>query len=284
MLPSVTNERTSLLGKGEVDRRDQTPDNKLRNILLITLAAGLATLLYISSPTARLQHDGKTSWTNNPVQSDVMNMKSSKSSSSSPNIVFILADDMGYNSINEDVSPFLYKLQKKGIELTSYYSQEACTPARSALMTGRNPLSIGTQFCAQGSASSSGLGLDETTVAEVIKSNGYTTYMLGKWNLGNASPRYLPTARGFDYYLGYLDGYTNYWSKVNPDYPDYVDFMYSDSECYYMYDGDDLNDYSTTIFQDSAVAAIGTHDFDDSPLFLYVAFQATRDPWSGKLK
>ena len=175
---------------------------------------------------------------------EVITKKSSKGSGS-PNVVFILADDMVYNSISEDVSPILYKLQNEGLVLESYYSQEACTPARSALMTGRSPLATGLQYYQKGSANTAGLGLDEATIADVMHDNGYTTYMLGKWNLGNASPRYLPTARGFDYYFGYLDGYTNYWSKLNPDYSDYIDFMYSDSECYYMYDGDDLTEYFT---------------------------------------
>jgi arylsulfatase A-like enzyme len=103
--------------------------------------------------------------------------------------------------------------------------------------------------------------------------------MLGKWNLGNASPQQLPTSRGFDYFLGFLDAYNHYWSKLNPDFPEFMDFMYADSTCYYKYDGDDLAEYSTTIFQNAAVASIDAHDFDESPMFLYLSMQAARAPF-----
>ena len=196
-----------------------------------------------------------------------------------PNIIFFLADDLGYNSLSSDVSPYLHSLGNKGVTLENYYSQEACTPARAALLTGRYPLSLGLQFYQQGSTQTGGLTLDETTLANVLQDNGYTTYMLGKWNLGNASPLNLPTARGFDYYLGFLDGYNFYWSKRSPDVPMYTDFLYSDSECYYAYDGDNVNQYSTFIYQDSAVASIKNHDFDKTPMFMYLAFQAVRSPF-----
>ena len=52
--------------------------------------------------------------------------------------------------------------------------------------------------------------------AQVYTAAGYDTYMFGKWNLGNGSPRYLPTARGFNYFMGYMDGFNDYWSKNAP--------------------------------------------------------------------
>ena len=61
-----------------------------------------------------------------------------------PNIIFMLSDDQGYNSLKDEVTPFLRGLQSQGINLGKYYSQEACAPTRMALLTGRYPLSIGT--------------------------------------------------------------------------------------------------------------------------------------------
>ena len=203
----------------------------------------------------------------------------SKKSSSKPNIIFVLADDVGYNSISLDVAPFMQSLKDDGIVLEQYYSQESCTPARAALLTGRYPLTLGMQFYEQGAATDGGLPTDETTLADVLQDEGYTTYMLGKWNLGNAAASDLPTARGFNYYLGFLDAYNYYWTKRNPDFPDYKDFMYSDNQCYYMYDGADMNQYSTAFFKDAAVASIEGHDFDESPMFMYVALQSARAPF-----
>ena len=203
----------------------------------------------------------------------------SKKSSSTPNIVFVLADDVGYGTISSDVTPFMQSLKDDGISLETYYSQESCTPARAALLTGRYPLTVGVQFYEQGAATDGGLPDDETTIANVLADEGYTTYMLGKWNLGNAAASQLPTSRGFNYYLGFLDAYSYYWSKRNPDFPDYKDFMYADNKCYYQYDGSDIEQYSTSFFQNAAVASIEGHDFDASPMFLYVAFQSARAPF-----
>ena len=228
----------------------------------------IASILFISSTTKSSINDVMTP-----------NLSSKKSSKNPPNVVFILADDMGYGSLSSDVTPFMHGLSNKGVSLESYYSQETCTPARAALLTGRYPLSIGVQFYEQGVAKLGGLPDDETTLAELLQDEGYTTYMLGKWNLGNSSPNLLPTARGFDYYLGFLDAYNHYWSKSNPDYPDFTDFMYSDSSCYYQYDGDDMKTYSTTIFGNAAVSAITGHDYDKSSMFLYVSLQAARAPF-----
>jgi len=108
-----------------------------------------------------------------------------------PNVVFILADDMGYNSLRPDITPFLARLRDGGVSLTNYYTQELCTPARASLLTGRYPLSVGLQHGSINVKTNGTLPLDETTVADVLKASGYTNYMLGKWNLGNASPRYV---------------------------------------------------------------------------------------------
>ncbi len=204
-----------------------------------------------------------------------------------PNFVFILADDVGWNALgyeNFDLSfatPNLTKMAKNGVILSNYYSQESCSPARSALLTGRYPISTGMQYGSVEPTYEYGLNSEETLLPEVLRdSGGYKNYILGKWNLGHYNPKYLPTARGFDYFLGFLDGHNYYWSKRDPSCSTYWDFMYSDSVCYDLYDGADRETYSTTLYGQKAVDAITSHDFASNPLFMYLAVQAAHDPFS----
>lgn len=204
--------------------------------------------------------------------------------SSKPNIIFLLADDLGWNSIGHEdydidfTTPTLTAMAAKGITMENYYAQEVCTPARGSLLTGRHPLSIGMQYFMVESAIPWGLELNETTIAEVMSDNGYKTHMLGKWHLGHSTPRYLPTARGFDTFTGMLNGESYYWSKRNPDHPHFKDFLASDRDCFWPYDEEDIHDYSTHQYRDMAVEIIENHDTVD-PLFMYLSFQAVHDPF-----
>jgi len=231
-----------------------------------------------------------------------------------PNIIFLLADDLswgsagfgpyGENSDMDFVTPTLNSWAEDGIVLSNYYTQESCTPARAALMTGRYPLSIGMQYGAVEATVSWGVNMSETLFPQVLQRSGkYTNYQLGKWNLGHFSPKLLPTARGFDYFLGYQSGSTRYWSKQCPDTyhsskrghddndddndnnddaentNNFIDLIYGDGSCYSGYDGSDLHKYSTYLYRDKAVKIINKHNYEDKSLFLYVSFQAVHDPF-----
>ena len=212
------------------------------------------------------------------------NTESETVASSKPNIIFILADDLGWNSIGHEdydidfTTPTLTEMAAKGITMENYYAQEVCTPARGSLLTGRHPLSIGMQYFMVESAIPWGLELNETTIAEAMSAAGYKTHMLGKWHLGHSTPRYLPTARGFDTFTGMLNGESYYWSKRNPDHPHFKDFLASDRDCFWPYDEEDIHDYSTHQYRDMAVEIIENHDTTDS-LFMYLSFQAVHDPF-----
>lgn len=201
-----------------------------------------------------------------------------------PHIIFILADDMGWNSIGYEnfdldfATPTLNAMASEGVVMTQFYAQEVCTPARGALLTGRYPLTIGMQFSMVQTAIPWGLELPETTIAEVLKADNYSTHMLGKWHLGHYSPRALPTARGFDTYTGFVNGEQYYWSKRNPDHTHFKDMIYSNTTCYAPYTNDDLHTYSTFFYRDKAVDLINEHN-QSSPFFLYLAFQAVHDPF-----
>ena len=122
-----------------------------------------------------------------------------------PNIILINIDDLGY----ADISPFggkvktpnLDRMAAEGMKLASHYAAPVCSPSRAAMMTGCYPKRVlpisGVLF----PSAAVGLNPEETTVAEVLKKQGYLTTCIGKWHLGD-QPEFLPTAQGFDSYFG----------------------------------------------------------------------------------
>ncbi len=123
-----------------------------------------------------------------------------------PNFVIINIDDLGYG----DISPFgsklnrtpnLDRMAKEGRLLTSYYAAPLCTPSRAALMTGCYPKRVMPIPNVLFPVSNIGLAPEETTVAELLKSAGYSTGIIGKWHLGD-QPEMLPTRQGFDEWFG----------------------------------------------------------------------------------
>tara|TARA_R110002012_G_scaffold279451_7_gene467649 strand:+ start:57826 stop:59280 length:1455 start_codon:yes stop_codon:yes gene_type:complete len=123
-----------------------------------------------------------------------------------PNIVIIFTDDQGYNDVGVFGAkgfntPNLDQMAKEGAQLTNFYvAQAVCSASRAALLTGcySNRVSI---HNALGPESKIGLNPDETTLAEVLKAEGYATAIYGKWHLGD-EPEFMPTRQGFDEYFG----------------------------------------------------------------------------------
>ena len=129
----------------------------------------------------------------------------SSQSQKPPNIILILADDLGYGDVgcygSRIKTPNIDRLSREGVRFTDYYAASSvCTPSRAALMTGRYPVRSGLTGVLQ-AADTNGLPESETTVAQTLRSAGYRTAAVGKWHLGSMR-QYLPTNRGFDEYLG----------------------------------------------------------------------------------
>lgn len=122
-----------------------------------------------------------------------------------PNIIIILADDLGYGDLSSYGSqtirtPNIDELVDDGIKLTDFYADPTCSPSRAALLTGRYAIRSGITSIFT-SDSWTGLPEDEITIAEILKENGYATSIVGKWHLGHRD-KFLPTRHGFDEYYG----------------------------------------------------------------------------------
>jgi arylsulfatase A len=130
-----------------------------------------------------------------------------------PNIVVIFADDLGYGDLGafgapNIRTPRLDAMAAEGQKWTSFYVQPVCSPSRAALLTGRLPVRNGMFGTPAGAApkvfrdnAAQGLPIDEVTIAELLKTAGYSTGMIGKWHLGQL-PQFLPTRQGFDSWYG----------------------------------------------------------------------------------
>ncbi len=123
-----------------------------------------------------------------------------------PNIVFIMADDLGYGDLGcygqkRIETPHIDRLAREGMRFTDFYAgSTVCAPSRCVLMTGYH-----TGHCFIRGNSKENLRPDDVTVAEALKAAGYTSALCGKWGLGHEGSDGVPTRQGFDYFYGYLD-------------------------------------------------------------------------------
>ena len=141
-------------------------------------------------------------------------------SAEKPNVVFILADDLGYNEMNwmnatrGIQTPHLDALAHSGVTMKNYYVGAICSPTRSMLMTGRYTTRLGTQSSVIFWDTPWGVPINETFVGQDFQNAGYSTAMFGKWHLGMFKQAYTPKHRGFDEHAGYYQGCGSAWTHV----------------------------------------------------------------------
>lgn len=206
-----------------------------------------------------------------------------------PNIVLILADDLGYSDIgcfgSEIATPNIDHLAASGVALTQFYNQTRCCPTRATLMTGRYPHQVGIgdmidayaaadRAAAASPAYQDHLSTNSPTMAEILRAAGYRTLMCGKWHLGKR-PEEWPVHRGFDRSFVQINGAMNYFGGNSGAGP--RDPMALDDKPYVPpHDGF----YSTDAFTDHAIEfmAEAVKQHASQPFFLYLPYNASHWP------
>lgn len=203
-----------------------------------------------------------------------------------PNIVLIVSDDQGYNDLGclgntSLITPNLDRLAAEGVRCTNYYvSWPACTPSRGSILTGRYPQRNGLYDMIRNDVADYGykippeeyavspervLGMDtrEVMISDVLKQQGYTNAVFGKWD-GGSLKRYLPLQRGFDEFYGLVNTGIDYYTHERYGVPS----MYHNNTLTEK----DKGTYATYLFRDHAVRFI--EENRDRPFFLYLPFNA----------
>ncbi len=184
------------------------------------------------------------------------------------NIVFMMADDLGWNDVgyhgSEIHTPRVDSIAARGTRLSRYYASPLCSPTRAAFLTGRMPLRYGVDRPIE---TRGGLPLDESLLPEMVRDAGYQTAIAGKWHLGLEHVQFHPHNRGFDSAYGHLGPALDYWTHI------------WDGGLDWHRDGNSLDEdgYTTALIGAEAERVIRERD-PSKPLFLYVAFNAPHGP------
>ncbi len=202
-----------------------------------------------------------------------------------PNIVMIIADDMGYSDIGtfggEINTPNLDALAKAGMMLTHFYGAPTCSPTRSMVLSGVDNHQAGlgamVEYMASNQKGKPGyegyLNQRVVTIPTLLKQAGYHTYMAGKWHLGKKKGL-LPSDRGFEQTFALLDGAADHYTQrgYNPARP--VASYSSNGAAVELPE----NFYSTDYYTDKLIEFIDSDRNDDQPFFLYATFTSPHDP------
>lgn len=206
-----------------------------------------------------------------------------------PNVVLLLADDMGYGDLSSygcpDIrTPNIDSIGRGGVRFTQFYANAPeCTPTRSALLTGRYQQRVGGLECAIGVSNVGryddaiwlqerdelGLPASEMTMARILKGHGYDTACFGKWHLGYLD-KFLPARHGFDEYFGVLGGNADYFTHTEAD---------GWHALYHNRRSVHRKGYMTDLIVEHATAWLSKRS--QKPFFLYVPFTAPHTPVQG---
>jgi len=192
-----------------------------------------------------------------------------------PNIVVLLADDMGFGDVGcygaEVETPHIDQLAEEGMRFSQFYNYPRCSPTRASLLTGQYPHQVGmgdlTTSSKDAPAYQGYLNDQCVTIAEALEGVGYQSMMVGKWHVGHKTKDRWPTGRGFDRFYGehrYVDDY------FKPTHQLYLDGETVEPRGRDWYSTDAYTDYALQ-FMEGAQAA-------GDPFFMYVAFNAPHFP------
>lgn len=198
-----------------------------------------------------------------------------------PNIILIMADDLGYGDLpsygNSQIqTPYLDFLASEGVRFIDFHSNgSVCSPTRAALMTGKYQQRTGVSgVITAKSHREVGMRLDEITLAEELKKQGYATAMFGKWHLGYA-PEFNPIHQGFDKFVGFVSGNVDFQAHI--DQEGYLDWWKGDSIA-------NEKGYTTDLITQYGLNFIQTHNPQKTgkPFFLYLPHEAPHYPYQNR--
>ena len=199
---------------------------------------------------------------------------------SKPNVIIILADDAGYSDFgfmgsDEIKTPNLDQLALDGVTFNNaYVSASVCSPSRAGLLTGMYQQRFGHE-CNLDSDVNNSFDPNQITIAEALKTEGYSTGLIGKWHLGDKKQNH-PLNNGFDYFWGFISGARNYFydpNEVNRNSIRNVVENYSQTN----FDG-----YLTDVLGDKAISFIDKNYQSNNPFFLFLSFNAPHTPMHAK--
>ena len=193
-----------------------------------------------------------------------------------PNIIVVLADDLGYAELGcygskTFKTPHIDALAEGGLRLTDFHSNGAvCSPTRAALLTGRYQQRSGIDGVVTAkSHRHTGLGLEQETVAELLKRAGYATGMFGKWHVGY-DPKFNPSNQGFDEFHGFVSGNIDLFSHI--DQEGWFDWWVKDQLSY-------VPGYAPHLITERGIEFI--RKYKDQPFLLYLPHPAPHSPYQG---
>lgn len=195
-----------------------------------------------------------------------------------PNVLFILADDLGYGDLScygrpDYRTPVIDGLAREGIKfMSAYAAAPVCTPTRCALATGRYPqrVDVGLYEPLTGRDLDQGLAPDHPTVASLVKANGYDTALIGKWHLG-WKPEFGPNRHGYDEFFGVLSGSDDYFTHTSSDS--------AGSDLWENLAPIERVGYLTDLLSDRAAEFVARPR--TRPFFLSLHYTAPHSPWEG---
>jgi arylsulfatase A-like enzyme len=194
-----------------------------------------------------------------------------------PNVLFILADDLGYGDLScygrpDYKTPVIDSLADEGIKFSdSYANGDVCTPTRVAFHTGRyqHRLTIGLQQPLGDANAAVGLPPDHPTIASLLKANGYETGLVGKWHVGNA-PQFNPTRHGYDEFFGIVGSSEDYFTHKNT--AGVMDLFENEKPV-------EVDGYLTDLFTERGLQFIRRRRA--RPFYLSMHYNAPHWPWQG---
>jgi len=247
-----------------------------KNIFLILLALIVLTAIFFFF---KLQKSPSTQYTfNNESTANLASLVKQRSADAAPpNIIILLADDLGWADVGyrgSDIeTPSIDKLAYEGMRLERFYATPFCTPTRAALMTGRDPIKMGVAHSVIMAWDTDGVAPEEHFMPQSFKAAGYQTAMIGKWHLGHTLEQHTPNARGFDHFYGHFNTDVDYFTHSFAKGHDFQENGVS-----VKHEGE----YATDVHGNEAVRYLNEIRDPSKPFFMFVPFLAPHSPMQAK--